>query len=97
VHSVVLAAAVARYLEKTGENPEGPLKKTQAAAMTAQLTADQEKFYHQFTTEFLSSHGVLQVNEAQRQEALALCPAQAHPRVDQHLTREGPPPGHLTK
>lgn len=73
LRSVVFAAAVPPYLMKTGNNPDGPLEKSQAAEMTAQLTADQEKFYDQFTTEFFSSDGVLQVTEEQRQEALALC------------------------
>jgi hypothetical protein len=40
--------------------------------MAAGLTADQEAFYEQFTTRFFSVDGVLQVSEAQRQEALAM-------------------------
>ena len=73
LRSVVFAAAVPPYLMKTGDNPDGPLEKTQAAEMTAQLTADQDKFYDQFTTEFFSADGVLQVTEEQRQQALTLC------------------------
>ncbi|SDS54959.1 Pimeloyl-ACP methyl ester carboxylesterase [Friedmanniella luteola] len=73
LRSVVFASAVPPYLMKTADNPDGPLEKAQAAEMTAQLTADQEKFYDSFTTEFFSSDGVLQVTEEQRQEALALC------------------------
>ncbi|WP_280949260.1 alpha/beta fold hydrolase [Friedmanniella luteola] len=73
LRSVVFAAAVPPYLMKTGDNPDGPLEKSQAAEITAQLTANQEKFYDQFTTEFFSSKGVLRVSEQQRQEALALC------------------------
>lgn len=72
LHSVVFASAVPPYLEKTSDNPEGPLSKQQAAEMTAQLTEDQDAFYDQFTTEFFSADGVLKVSEAQRQEALAL-------------------------
>lgn len=73
LHSVVFAAAVPPYLMKTGDNPDGPLEKSQAAEMTAQLTADEDSFYDQFTTSFFSANGVLQVTEEQRQEALALC------------------------
>ena len=73
VRSVVFAAAVTPYLEQTSDNPDGPLSKSQAAEMTAGLTKDQDEFYDQFTTQFFSSNGVLQVSEAQRQEALALC------------------------
>jgi pimeloyl-ACP methyl ester carboxylesterase len=72
VRSVVFAAAVTPYLEQTSDNPEGPLDKKTAAEFAAQLTADQEKFYDQFTTQFFSVDGVLAVTEEQRQEALAL-------------------------
>ena len=73
VRSVVFAAAVTPCMEQTSDNPEGPLSKSQAAQMTASLTKNQDEFYDGFTTEFFSSNGVLQVTEAQRQEALALC------------------------
>ena len=72
VRSVVFAAAVTPYMEQTSDNPDGPLPRSQAARMTAGLTKDQDSFYDEFTTGFFSSHGVLQVSEAQRQEALAL-------------------------
>ncbi|PSL37486.1 pimeloyl-ACP methyl ester carboxylesterase [Labedella gwakjiensis] len=72
IHSVVFAAAVPPYLMKTGDNPDGPLEAGQAAQMTAGLTADQEKFYDGFTTDFFSANGKLVVTEEQRQEALAL-------------------------
>jgi pimeloyl-ACP methyl ester carboxylesterase len=72
IHSVVFAAAVPPYLMKTGDNPDGPLEAGQAARMTAGLTADQEKFYDGFTTDFFSANGTLVVTEQQRQEALAL-------------------------
>ena len=73
MRSVVFAAAITPYLEQTSDNPDGPLTKGQAASMTADLTKDQDAFYEQFTTDFFSADGVLQVSEAQRQEALALC------------------------
>ncbi|MFG1921423.1 alpha/beta fold hydrolase [Cryptosporangium sp. NPDC048952] len=72
LHSVVFASAVPPYLAKTSGNPGGPLEKSEMAEMTAGLTANQDKFYDQFITEFFSVNGVLAVTEAQRQEALAL-------------------------
>ena len=72
LHSVVFASAVPPYLLRTNDNPEGPLSKEQAAAMTAGLTKDEDSFYDQFTTDFFSVDGVLKVSEADRQEALAL-------------------------
>ena len=56
----------------TDDNPDGPLQKSQAAEMTAGLTADEDTFYDGFITSFFSADGVLTVTEAQRQEALAL-------------------------
>jgi pimeloyl-ACP methyl ester carboxylesterase len=73
LHSVVFASAVPPYMLQTGDNPEGPLTKTEAAKMTASLTADEESFYDDFITEFFSADGELKVSETQRQEALALC------------------------
>ena len=73
VRSVVFASSVTPYMAKGPDNPDGPLPQSQAAEMTAQLTADQEKFYDQFTTEFFSVDGVLKVSEEERQKALALC------------------------
>ena len=72
LHSVVFASAVPPYLLRTDDNPEGPLSKDQAAAMTAGLTKDEDSFYDEFTTDFFSVDGVLTVSEADRQEALAL-------------------------
>ena len=72
LHSVVFASAVPPYLLRTNDNPEGPLSKEQAAAMTAGLTKDEDSFYDQFTIDFFSVDGVLKVSEADRQEALAL-------------------------
>ena len=72
VRSVVFAAAVTPYLLQTPGNPDGPLPESAALEMAAGLTADQEAFYEQFTTQFFSVDGVLQVSEAQRREALAM-------------------------
>ena len=72
IRSVVFASAVPPYLLKTPGNPDGPLPASEAAKMTAGLTAGQEKFYDQFTTDLFSVGGALKVTEEQRQEALAL-------------------------
>ena len=71
LHSVVFAAAVTPYLLQGSDNPEGPLTKQQAAEMAKDLTKDQDAFYDQFTTQFFSVDGKLQVSEDERQEALA--------------------------
>ena len=73
LRSVVFAAAVTPFMMKGADNPDGPLEKSEAAKMAAGLTADQEKFYDGFTTDFFSVDGQLKVTEEQRQEALALC------------------------
>jgi pimeloyl-ACP methyl ester carboxylesterase len=72
LHSVVFASAVTPYMLQSDDNPEGPLTKQQAAEMTKELTKDQDGFYDQFTTEFFSVDGKLQVSEQERQNALAL-------------------------
>ncbi|MDF2443447.1 MAG: hypothetical protein JWR01_1650 [Subtercola sp.] len=72
LHSVVFASAVPPFLLKGPSNPDGPLDAAQAAKMTAGLTADEDAFYDEFTTQFFSVDGVLKVTEEQRQEALAL-------------------------
>jgi len=71
LHSVVFAAAVTPYMLQGSDNPDGPLTKQQAAEMTKDLTKDQDSFYDQFTTQFFSVDGKLQVSEDERQEALA--------------------------
>ena len=73
LHSVVFASAVPPYLLQTDDNPEGPLTKAAAAAMSADLTKDEDSFYDGFMTGFFSAGGVLKVSERQRQEALAMC------------------------
>ncbi len=73
LHSVVFAASVTPYMFKTDDNPDGPLTKEHAAAMTADLTSDRDGFFDRFATQFFSVNGELMVTEAQRQEAIVLC------------------------
>jgi len=72
IRSAVFASAVPPYLLKTGDNPDGPLEKAQAAKMTAELTANEDRFYDQFITEFFSVDGVLQVGDEQRLRAFEI-------------------------
>lgn len=72
LRSVVFAAAVPPYLLKTPGNPDGPLEATEAAKMTAGLTANQDTFYDDFTKNFFSVDGQLIVSEEERQTALTL-------------------------
>jgi non-heme chloroperoxidase len=73
LHSVVFAAAVPPYLMRTDDNPDGPLTPDQAAEMAAGLAKDREAFFDDFTTQFFSVDGVLQVSEEQRRQAVELC------------------------
>ena len=73
LHSTVFAAAVPPYLLKTADNPEGPLTHEKAQAMKQALQQDRNAFFDQFTQDFFSASGVLQVTEPQRAEAIALC------------------------
>jgi len=72
LRSVVFGSAVPPYLLQTGDNPDGPLTKALAMKMTAGLTANREKFFDDFMTQFFSAGDRLMVTEEQRQEALAL-------------------------
>jgi non-heme chloroperoxidase len=73
LHSVVFAAAVTPYMMHGSNNPDGPLTKTEAAKMTAQLTANRDAFFDGFVTQFFSAGDRLCVSEQQRQQAIALC------------------------
>lgn len=73
LHSVVFAAAVPPYLMKTVDNPEGPLTPEKARQTKSALQEDRAAFFDRFTKDFFSAHGVLQVTEAQRSEAVAMC------------------------
>lgn len=73
LRSVVFAAAVPPYLMKTADNPEGPLTPEKAQQMKSALEQNRSSFFDQFTRDFFSANGVLQVTESQRGEAIALC------------------------
>ncbi|MBM3210470.1 alpha/beta hydrolase [Candidatus Saccharibacteria bacterium] len=75
IHSVVFAAAIPPMMMNLPNNPEGPLEKSKAAEMTAQLTADSDAFFDQFTKEFFSANadGNILVSENERQAAISLC------------------------
>ncbi len=75
VRSIVFASAVPPFMAQTDDNPDGPLTKSLADDMTADLKADDAAFYDGFTTQFFSvdGDGELKVTEQQRQDALALC------------------------
>lgn len=72
LRSVVFAAAVPPFMAQSDDNPDGPLTQELADGMEAGLKADEKSFYDGFVTNFFSVDGVLEVTEAQRQEALAL-------------------------
>jgi non-heme chloroperoxidase len=73
LRSVVFAAAVPPYLMKTVDNPEGPLTPEKAQEKKHALEQDRNAFFDQFTQNFFSANGALQVTEAQRSEAVAIC------------------------
>ena len=73
LHSVVFAAAVPPYLMKTADNPDGPLTPEKAQQMKQALEQDRSAFFDQFTQDFFSANGALQVTESQRGDAIALC------------------------
>lgn len=73
LRSVVFAAAVPPCLMQSPGNPEGPLTPDQAHAMQQALLADRSAFFEDFTRDFFSAHGVVQVTPAQRGDAVALC------------------------
>jgi pimeloyl-ACP methyl ester carboxylesterase len=73
LHSVVFAAAVAPYLMKTADNPEGPLAPEKALQMRKALQEDRSSFFDLFSKDFFSANGDLQVTEVQRAAAVVLC------------------------
>ena len=73
LHSVVFAAAVPPCLLQSPDNPEGPLTPETAREKRAALERDRGGYFEEFTQNFFSAHGVLQVTPAQRREALVLC------------------------
>jgi pimeloyl-ACP methyl ester carboxylesterase len=73
LHSVVFAAAVTPCLMKSADNPDGPLTPDKAQLKRRALEQDSSAFFDQFTTDFFTADGVLQVTEAQRRDAISLC------------------------
>jgi non-heme chloroperoxidase len=73
LHRVVFAAAVPPYLMKTADNPDGPLTPDKAQEKRQAFALDRDGYFDQFTRNFFSVNGTLQVTEAQRQDAIALC------------------------
>lgn len=73
LRSVVFAAAVPPYLMKTADNPDGPLTPDKAREKRQAFAHDRDGYFDQFTRNFFSVNGTLQVTEAQRQDAIALC------------------------
>ena len=71
--SVVFAAAVPPCLMKSEGNPEGPLTPEKARQSRMALEQDRAAFFDQFTRNFFSANGALQVTESQRAGAIALC------------------------
>lgn len=75
IHSVVFAAAIPPYLNKTDDNPDGPLDEATVTQMTEGLQADDTAFYKGFLEQFFSANGdgnVL-ISEQQMADAVALC------------------------
>lgn len=73
LHSVVFAAAVPPCLMQSPDNPDGPLTTATAREKREGLVQDRSAYFEQFTRAFFSANGLLQVTEAQRAEALAMC------------------------
>jgi non-heme chloroperoxidase len=78
LHSVVFAAAVPPYLMKTVDNPEGPLTPEMAQQKRHAFEQDPSSYFDQFTQNFYSVNGKLQVTQSQRKDAIALCHQSAH-------------------
>ncbi len=69
LHSVVFAAAVTPCLMKSADNPDGPLTSEKAQHKKAALEQDRNAYFDEFTKNFFSADGVLQVTELRRAEA----------------------------
>ncbi|MDO8276556.1 MAG: alpha/beta hydrolase [Burkholderiaceae bacterium] len=70
---VVFAAAVPPCLMKSADTPDGPLTPERAQQKRKAFEQDRNAYFDQFTKDFFSANGVLQVSESQRQDAIALC------------------------
>lgn len=70
---VVFAAAVTPCLMQSADNPQGPLTPEKAEEKLAGLKADRHAYFDEFTRNFFSVDGALQVDEIQRQATIGLC------------------------
>lgn len=73
LRSVVFAAAVPPCLMKSVDNSDGPLTPEKAQEKKQAFEQDRDAYFEQFTQNFFSANGELQVTESQRREAIALC------------------------
>lgn len=73
LHSVVFAAAVTPCLMQAADNPDGPLTADKAQQKKQAFEQDRSGYFDDFTRAFFSADGTLQVTEAQRSDAIALC------------------------
>ncbi len=73
LRSAVFAAAVPPCLMRSADNPEGPLTPQKAQQKRKGLEQDRSAYFDQFTRDFFSAHGALQVTESQRGAAISLC------------------------
>lgn len=75
IAAVVFASAVVPMMLQTDDNSDGPLEPSKADEMAADLIADSDAFYDQFTKDFFSANGdgKILVSEDERLAALDLC------------------------
>lgn len=72
VSRIVLAGAVPPYLYKSDDNPDGGLDDATIEAFENGVKADRLAFLEDFTTNFFSANGKLEVSEDQRLYAKAI-------------------------
>ena len=70
---VVFAAAVTPCLMQSADNPQGPLTPEKSEEKAAGLKDNRHAYFDEFTRNFFSVDGALQVDENQRQAAIGLC------------------------
>jgi len=73
LHSAVFASAVPPFLMQSADNPEGPLTAATAKQKREALVQDRNAYFDEFTRNFFSANGTLQVTESQRADAVAVC------------------------
>ncbi len=72
ITKAVLASAVPPFLYKSDDNPDGGLDDETIASFQAGVAGDRLAFLDDFSTNFFSVDGELEVSEAQRQYALGI-------------------------